>query len=70
MAIFSSVVHLGSNPAQLGLILRPQIEAQSDTHLNIQEMVFYTINHVSEAFAKKAHYASAKLGREKSSLRE
>jgi flavin reductase (DIM6/NTAB) family NADH-FMN oxidoreductase RutF len=66
VAIFSSVVHLGSNPAQLGLILRPQIEAQSDTHLNIKETGFYTINHVSADFAEKAHYTSAKLGRSES----
>jgi flavin reductase (DIM6/NTAB) family NADH-FMN oxidoreductase RutF len=61
VAIFSSVVHLGSNPAQLGLILRPQTESPRDTYLNIQETGFYTINHVSESFIKKAHYTSVKL---------
>ena len=26
LAIFSSVVHLGSNPAQIGIVIRPQIK--------------------------------------------
>lgn len=66
VAIFSSVVHLGSNPAQLGLIMRPQGESPRDTYLNILETGFYTINHVSESFIKNAHYTSAKLEREES----
>ena len=32
LAIFSSVVHLGSNPALLGFILRPQGEVRRHTH--------------------------------------
>lgn len=61
VAIFSSVVHLGSSPAQLGFIMRPQGENPRDTYLNILETGFYTINHVSEHFIKNAHYTSAKL---------
>lgn len=61
VAIFSSVVHLGSHPAQLGFIMRPQNNKARDTYLNILETEFYTINHVSESFVKKAHYTSAKL---------
>ncbi|MBN3519778.1 flavin reductase [Algoriphagus lutimaris] len=63
VAIFSSVVHLGSSPAQLGFIMRPQTEIPRDTYPNIMETGFYTINHVSESFIKKAHFTSAKLGR-------
>ena len=61
VAIFSSVVHLGSNPAQLGFIMRPQTEVPRDTYPNILETGFYTINHVSQSFIKKAHFTSAKL---------
>ena len=61
LAIISSVVHLGSQPAQLGLVMRPQTKSPKDTYLNIKNTGFYTINHVSEAFSKKAHYTSAKL---------
>ena len=46
VAIFSSVVHLGSNPAQLGFILRPQKSRETDTFKNIKETEFYTINHI------------------------
>jgi len=61
VAIFSSVVHLGSNPALLGFVLRPQSEIPRDTYANILETDYYTINQVSESFIKKAHYTSAKL---------
>ncbi|SIN69415.1 flavin reductase family protein [Algoriphagus halophilus] len=63
VAIFSSVVHLGSSPAQLGFIMRPQTEIPRDTYPNIMETGYYTINHISESFIKKAHFTSAKLGR-------
>lgn len=66
VAIFSSVVHLGSNPAQLGFIARPQTERVHDTFRNIRETGFYTINHVTDTFTEKAHYTSAKLPREES----
>ena len=66
LAIFSSFVHLGSNPAQFGFILRPQTKNPRDTFRNIQETNFYTINHVSDDFVKKAHYTSAKLDFEES----
>jgi flavin reductase (DIM6/NTAB) family NADH-FMN oxidoreductase RutF len=61
LAIFSSVVHLGSNPAQIGIITRPQKPRVKDTYSNILETGFYTINHISKPFIKKAHYTSAKL---------
>ncbi|PZX53383.1 flavin reductase (DIM6/NTAB) family NADH-FMN oxidoreductase RutF [Algoriphagus ratkowskyi] len=66
VAIFSSVVHLGSSPAQLAFIMRPQSEFPRDTYSNILETEFYTINHVSESFIEKAHYTSAKLERSES----
>lgn len=61
VAIFSSVVHLGSDPAQLGFILRPQEERESDTFKNITETLFYSINNVPNNLIKNAHYTSAKL---------
>lgn len=63
VAVFSSVVHLGSIPAQLGFISRPQFNQPRDTYANIQETGYFTINHISEFFIKKAHYTSAKLER-------
>ncbi|MFT4566408.1 MAG: flavin reductase (DIM6/NTAB) family NADH-FMN oxidoreductase RutF [Saprospiraceae bacterium] len=61
VAIFSSVIHLGSNPPHLGFIMRPLSDPPRDTYSNIQETGYYTINHVSESFVRKAHYTSAKV---------
>ncbi|GAB3909902.1 flavin reductase [Larkinella knui] len=66
LAIFSSVIHLGSNPALLGFILRPDREAGQHTYENILENGFYTINHVHESFVEQAHYTSAKFKRDES----
>lgn len=63
LAIFSSVVHLGSNPALIGIVTRPQKPNLKDTYSNILETGFYTINHISETFIRNAHYTSAKLER-------
>ena len=66
LAIFSSVIHLGSNPALIGFILRPDREAGQHTFDNIKENGLYTINHIHESFAEQAHYTSAKFGRDES----
>lgn len=61
LAVFSSVVHLGSNPALLGFVLRPTGEVPRHTYNNIKENDSYTINHIHPEFTKKAHYTSAKF---------
>jgi flavin reductase (DIM6/NTAB) family NADH-FMN oxidoreductase RutF len=61
VAVFSSVVHLGSNPALLGFISRPQTVDVGHTYRNIQENGAYTINHIHPDFVKNAHYTSAKF---------
>ncbi|QDO94544.1 flavin oxidoreductase [Formosa sediminum] len=61
LAIFSSVVHLGSNPALIGFIARPQTKDVGHTLSNIINNEVYTINHVHPEFIKKAHYTSAKF---------
>jgi len=66
LAIFSSLVHLGSNPAQIGMVTRPQTDILKDTYANILETGVYTVNHISESFIKKAHYTSAKLKKQDS----
>ncbi|MCX7552828.1 flavin reductase [Marinicella sp. S1101] len=60
LAIFSSVVHLGSNPALLGFITRPAGEVPRHTLENILETDFYTINHVPTDMVEQAHQTSAK----------
>ena len=59
VAIFSSVIHLGSDPPTLGFILRPKT-VQRDTYKNIQETGVFTINHIWEDIIKDAHHTSAK----------
>lgn len=61
VAVFSSIVHLGSNPALLGFISRPQTAEVGHTYRNIQENQQYTINHIHPEFVKNAHYTSAKF---------
>ena len=43
VAIFSSVVHLGSNPAMIGFVMRPQSDKKSDTYQNIIDTNVYCI---------------------------
>jgi flavin reductase (DIM6/NTAB) family NADH-FMN oxidoreductase RutF len=59
LAIFSSVVHLGSDPALIGFINRP-LAAAPHTIQNIQATGVYTINHINPSFVEKAHQTSAK----------
>ncbi len=60
LAIFSSVVHLGADPALIGFIQRP-VGVSGDTFRNIEATGVYTINHVHESFVEKAHYTSARF---------
>jgi len=64
VAIFSSVVHLGSDPALLGFILRPTGEVPRNTFDNILANHSYTINHIHPDFIKNAHYTSAKFDKD------
>lgn len=59
VAIFSSVIHLGSSPPLLGFILRPT-SAPRNTYENIKETSCFTINHIHEKILKDAHHTSAK----------
>jgi flavin reductase (DIM6/NTAB) family NADH-FMN oxidoreductase RutF len=61
LAIFSSVVHLGSNPPLLAFVSRPRRKDFGHTYHNIQENGQYTLNHVHPEFIKNAHYTSAKF---------
>ncbi|TGE23129.1 flavin reductase family protein [Hymenobacter metallicola] len=65
LAIFSSVIHLGSAPAVLGIVTRPATVPRH-TYENIKATGCYTINHVHADFVAAAHYTSAEFGREES----
>ena len=59
VAVFSSVVHYGSNPPILGFVLRPTT-VKRNTYDNILSTKFYSINHINEAIVEDAHHTSAK----------
>ena len=69
LAIFSSVVHIGSNPAMLAFIMRPTT-VERHTYDNIINQKHYTINHVSSQSTAAAHYTSAKFERMQSEFDE
>ena len=59
LAVFNSVVHLGSNPALLGFILRPTTVPRH-SYQNIKETGVFTINHINQEQIEGAHHSSAK----------
>ena len=59
LGIFSSMVHIGSDPALIGYINRP-IAAAPHTLANIKANGLYTVNHIQASFLDKAHQTSAK----------
>ena len=65
LAPFSSVVHLGSNPALLGMISRPDL-VERHTLSNILASKHWTINHLHPAILDAAHQCSARYPRETS----
>ena len=58
VAIFSSVTHLGSNPAMIGFIMRPTTVPR-DTYKNIRETGYFTVNHITVDMIADAHHTSA-----------
>lgn len=58
VAIFSSITHLGSDPALIGFIVRPTTVPR-DTYKNIKETGYFTVNHVTESMIADAHHTSA-----------
>ncbi len=59
LGIFSSIVHIGSNPPLIGYINRP-VKAAPHTLANIQSTGVYTINHIHPSFIQQAHQTSAR----------
>ena len=59
LAIFSSVIHVGSDPPLLGFLVRPN-KPKRHTYTNIKQTGFFTINHVCKRIFNDAHHTSAK----------
>ncbi|MFM7005945.1 MAG: flavin reductase family protein [Flavobacteriales bacterium] len=58
VAVFSSVTHLGSDPALIGFILRPTTVPRH-TYQNIKEYGYFSVNHITSAQIADAHHTSA-----------
>jgi flavin reductase (DIM6/NTAB) family NADH-FMN oxidoreductase RutF len=69
LAIFSSVVHVGSNPPLLGFITRPETVPRH-TYQNIKETGWYTINHIHSGIYEQAHKTSGKYREDLSEFEE
>ena len=65
LAPFSTVTHLGSNPALIGLVSRPDL-VDRHTLSNILDTKSYTINHVHADILEQAHNCSARYPKESS----
>ena len=63
LAIFSSVIHLGSNPALIGFVLRPTTVPRH-TYSNLKATGNFTLNTVTKDYIKEAHQTSAKYPEE------
>ena len=69
LGIFSSIVHIGSQPPLVGYINRP-VKAAPHTLANIEATGVYTINHIHPSFLERAHQTSAKYPEEVSEFEE
>ena len=62
LAVLNSVIHLGSHPPLLGMMLRPEA-AQQHTLQNIRSSGFYTLNQMPHNFVAQVHQTSARYER-------
>jgi len=59
LAVFTQVLHLGADPALLGILFRPQMPGMHSL-VNIRETGWLTMNHVLEGEELAAHWTSAR----------
>lgn len=62
LAMVSSAVHLGADPALIGLVMRPPVVERHSLE-NIQSTGVYTLNHVHPEILQQAHQSAAKYPR-------
>lgn len=61
LAIFTSALHIGSNPPLIGILFRPTGEVPRHTYENIQASGFFTLNALPATLNKAGHYTAAKF---------
>lgn len=63
LAIFSSVIHIGSNPPMQAMVSRPDTVARH-TLDNIKETEYFTLNQVHQGIYEQSHQSSAKYAKD------
>ena len=69
LAVFSSVIHLGSHPPLLGFITRPTTVPRH-TYINCKTTKVFTVNHIHSALIKQAHHTAARYDDEISEFKK
>jgi len=69
LAIFNSLVHIGSNPPLLGLIFRPD-SVERHTYENIIQEKEFTVNLIAETDIAAAHQTAARYTKDQSEFEE
>ncbi len=59
VAIFNSIIHIGSNPPMLGFVLRPTTVPRN-TYKNLKDTGFFTVNQVHQSIIKDAHHTASR----------
>jgi flavin reductase (DIM6/NTAB) family NADH-FMN oxidoreductase RutF len=62
LAVFNSIVHIGSNPPLIGFILRPTT-VERHTYKNILTTKVFSVNQVNNSMFEKAHQTAASYDR-------
>ena len=60
LAVFSSITHLGSNPAMIGFVLRPRTVPRN-TYNNMFKLKYFTVNHINVHDIKDAHHTQQNI---------
>jgi flavin reductase (DIM6/NTAB) family NADH-FMN oxidoreductase RutF len=59
LAVFSQILHLGADPALIGVLFRPQVPGMHSL-LNIEETGVFTLSHIRQGQSQAAHWTSAR----------
>lgn len=66
LAIFTSAIHIGSNPPLIGILLRPTGDVPRHTYENIEANGCYTLNSLPASHTQEGHYTAAKFDADES----
>ncbi|MCY4044401.1 MAG: flavin reductase [Cellvibrionales bacterium] len=65
LALFSQVMHIGANPALIGILSRPDTVPR-DTLTNIKQTKAFSLNQVTRSFYPQAHQTAARYAEHQS----